>query len=67
MLRLSFDKAGETLVGPSLHGEISSKRPQKTSTQVRNIIVKGHGPMPGFQNMLSVQDIDNLLTYIRTL
>lgn len=60
-------KPDETLVGPSLYGEISGPHPKKTSDEVREIVLKGKERMPGFEDVLKTKDIDNLLEYMRTL
>jgi mono/diheme cytochrome c family protein len=58
---------GEVRLGPSLYGEMRKPYPKKSATEVRTILENGKGKMPSFQEKLTKQDIDNLLTYLRTL
>jgi mono/diheme cytochrome c family protein len=58
---------GEVRFGPSLYGEMRKPNPKKSASEVRTIIENGKGKMPSFQEKLTKQDIDNLLTYLRTL
>jgi mono/diheme cytochrome c family protein len=54
------------LVGPSLHGELSGPAPKKTPAEARTIILNGKGAMTGFKDQLSSQEIDDLLTYLKS-
>ena len=58
---------GEVRLGPSLYGEMRKPNPKKSATEVRTILQNGKGKMPSFQEKLTKQDINNLLTYLRTL
>ena len=58
---------GEVRFGPSLYGEMRKPNPKKSAPEVRTILENGKGKMPSFQEKLTKQDIDNLLTYLRTL
>ncbi len=56
---------------PSLHGlfrrgSLPSGAPA-TAAQIRTTIIEGRGTMPAFDQRLREEDIDNLLTYLRTL
>ena len=59
------------LRGPSLHGLF--KKPTMSSgipannDRVLDIILLGRAKMPGFQNKLTQQQIDDLLAYLHTL
>ena len=59
------------LRGPSLHGLF--KKPTMTigmpanDDRVLDIILLGRAKMPGFQNKLTQQQIDDLMAYLHTL
>ena len=59
------------LRGPSLHGLF--KKPTMTSgipannDRVLDIILLGRAKMPGFQNKLTQQQVDDLMAYLHTL
>lgn len=60
--------AGDTLPfgPPNLHG-IFKGQSSMTTTDVTMIIVKGKNGMPGWGNVLTKREIDNLIAYLRTL
>ena len=66
-----FAYSTHNLRGPSLHGLF--KKPTMSSgipannDRVLDIIVLGRAKMPGFQNKLTQQQLDDLMVYLHTL
>ncbi len=58
---------GEVRFGPSLYHEVKKPKPKKTEAEVRLIIKNGKNKMPAWGAILTAQDTDNLLAYIRSL
>ncbi len=58
---------GEVRFGPSLYHEVKKPKPKKTEAEVRAIIKNGKNKMPAWGAILSADDTDNLLAYIKTL
>jgi mono/diheme cytochrome c family protein len=59
-------KMGPGLKGLYTKGKLKNgKKPSDAS--VKEIIVKGGGGMPGYEDTLKPADMDNLLAYLRTL
>ncbi len=50
---------------PNLHGVFRGRSPL-TTKQAREIIVNGKGAMPGWANVLTGSDIDNVIAYLKT-
>lgn len=50
-------------IGPSLRGVTERHSPDFIRQQIQN----GRGDMPGFQDRLSAEDLEQLLAYLRTL
>ena len=57
----------QVMLGPSLWGEMSTSPHHKTAAQVRAQIHDGKGKMPAFKDILTKEDTDDLIAYIRTL
>jgi mono/diheme cytochrome c family protein len=57
----------EVRVGPSLYHVTKGPHPRKTPTGVREMIENGKGKMPPFKDVLTKQDTDNLIAYVRSL
>ena len=53
--------------GPSLYHVMTPPHPRKTAAQIRTILKEGNGKMPSFKDILTPEDTDNLLAYLRTL
>lgn len=60
-------KPGRGQLGPSLFGEMREPHPKKTEQEIRTIIRDGKGKMPAFKDLITEQDTDNLIAYIRSL
>jgi mono/diheme cytochrome c family protein len=58
---------GQVMLGPSLYGEMRLSPHKKTAAQVRTSIRDGKGKMPPFKDVLSSDDINNLIAYLATL
>jgi mono/diheme cytochrome c family protein len=58
---------GQIMVGPSLWGEMNKSPHHKTAAEVRAQIHDGKGKMPAFKDILTKEDTDALIAYIRTL
>jgi mono/diheme cytochrome c family protein len=58
---------GQVMVGPSLWGEMNKSPHHKTAAEVRAQIHDGKGKMPAFKDILTKQDTDDLIAYIRSL
>jgi mono/diheme cytochrome c family protein len=54
-------------LGPSVYGEMKKPNPKKTASEVRAIVNNGKGKMPAFKEILTQQEMDDLLVYLRTL
>ncbi len=54
-------------LGPSLYSEMKRSPHKKTAAQVRSLMIDGKGKMPPFKDVLSKEDMDNLIAYIRAL
>ena len=53
--------------GPSLYHVLKTPHPRKTPAEVRTLLKEGKGKMPSFKEILTPEDTDNLLAYLRTL
>jgi mono/diheme cytochrome c family protein len=60
-------QAGKNQLGPSLFGEMREPHPKKTEQEIRTIVRDGKGKMPAFKDLLTEEDTDNLITYLRSL
>jgi mono/diheme cytochrome c family protein len=62
---------GQQRFGPSLFGELKSPHPKRTPAEIRQILQNGQkgkiGTMPPFKDILTKEDTDNLMAYLRTL
>jgi mono/diheme cytochrome c family protein len=58
---------GQVRFGPSLFGVMKGPHPRKTPAEVRTILKEGKNKMPSFKDILSEEDIENLLAYLHTL
>jgi len=63
--------SSKSLNGPAMNGifrrrELPSGRPVNDE-RVREVIVLGRSKMPGFGNVLTEQQVDELLAYLHTL
>jgi mono/diheme cytochrome c family protein len=58
-------RTSNSLVGPGLKEYYRTHQPRPTDTDVRAVIFKGKGKMPGFSN-LSKRQVDELIAYLRT-
>lgn len=58
-------RAGETKVGPSLHGVLREDSGHSEQA-VRQAIANGKGSMPAFKTKLEPGEIDDLIEYLRT-
>jgi mono/diheme cytochrome c family protein len=54
-------------MGPSLYHLSKGPHPKKTPTEIRKILTDGKGKMPPFKEILTQDDTDNLLAYLRSL
>jgi mono/diheme cytochrome c family protein len=54
-------------LGPNLYHVSKSPHPKKTPTEIRKILADGKGKMPAFKDILTPEDTDNLLAYLRSL
>jgi mono/diheme cytochrome c family protein len=55
-----------TVVGPTLSGQFKDAGPDQMKT-LRSFILKGGPDMPGFQYGLDAKEVDDLITYLKTL
>jgi mono/diheme cytochrome c family protein len=53
-------------IGPGLKSYYSAHSPRPTDANVRAVIAKGKGTMPGFNN-LSQEQMNDLIVYLKTL
>jgi len=58
---------GQVLLGPSLFGEMTTSPHKKTAAQIRVLLRDGKGKMPSWKEILTPDDIDNILLYLHTL
>jgi mono/diheme cytochrome c family protein len=58
---------GQVMIGPSLWGEMNKSPHHKTAAEIRAQIHDGKGKMPAFKDILTKEDTDDLIAYIRTL
>jgi mono/diheme cytochrome c family protein len=58
---------GQVMLGPSLYGEMRLAPKKKTSAQIRTIVSDGKGKMPPFKDLLTNDDVNNLIAYLGTL
>lgn len=58
---------GEVRFGPSLYHELKKPKPKKTEAEAKTIIKSGKNKMPAWGAILSAEDTDNLIAYIKTL
>ena len=54
-------------LGPSLYHLFRGPHPKKTSAEIREILANGKSKMPPFKEVLTQEDTDNLLAYLRSL
>jgi mono/diheme cytochrome c family protein len=54
------------VIGPSLAGQFKDATPEQMKT-LRGFILKGGPDMPGFQYGLEPNEVDDLVTYLKTL
>jgi mono/diheme cytochrome c family protein len=54
-------------LGPSLYNVSKGPHPKKTPAEIREILANGKGKMPPFKEILTQEDTDNLLAYLRSL
>ena len=59
-------KVGPSLKGLFKHDKLHNGKPV-TEVNVRAVINNGGNGMPGYQDMLSEQDKDNVIAYLKTL
>ena len=57
----------QVLLGPSLWGEMTKSPHKKTAAQIRALIQNGKGKMPPWKSILSDDDVNNVLAYVRSL
>jgi mono/diheme cytochrome c family protein len=57
---------GQVRLGPSLY-HVSKGAHPKTPAQMREILANGKGKMPPFKEILTQEDTDNLIAYLRSL
>jgi mono/diheme cytochrome c family protein len=57
---------GEVRVGPSLYGVMKGPK-AKTAAEVRLQVTKGKGKMPPFENILSPEQVDQVIAYLHSL
>ena len=53
--------------GPSLYHVLKTPHPRKTPAEVRTILREGKNKMPSFKDVLTPEDVNNLLAYLHTL
>lgn len=58
---------GQVMLGPSLYGEMRLSQQKKTTAQIRTLIRDGKGKMPPFKDLLTTDDVNNLIAYLATL
>lgn len=58
---------GQVLIGPSVYGEMREPHPKMTEAQIRTIVRDGKGKMPAFKDLLTKDETDQLLAYLRNL
>lgn len=58
---------GQVSFGPNLHGVLKGPHSRKTTADVRLQIKNGKGKMPGFGEKLTAPEIDDIITYMKTL
>jgi mono/diheme cytochrome c family protein len=58
---------GQVRLGPSLYHVSKGPHPKKTQAEIREILANGKGKMPPFKEILTQEDTDNLLAYLRSL
>ena len=58
---------GEVRVGPSLYHVTKGPHPRKTPAGIHEILTNGKGRMPSFKEILTKEDTDNLIAYLKSL
>ena len=58
---------GELRVGPSLYHVTRGPKVRETPAQIRVILKNGRNKMPSFKDILTEQDTDNLIAYVKSL
>jgi cytochrome c6 len=63
------DASGKTVMGeklqvPDLHSEQVQK---KSEAELKEIVTKGKGKMPGYEGKLAKEQIDKVVAYVRAL
>jgi mono/diheme cytochrome c family protein len=54
-------------LGPSLYHVTKGPHPRKTPVQIREILQTGKGKMPSFKDVLTEDDIENIVAYLKSL
>jgi mono/diheme cytochrome c family protein len=54
-------------LGPSLYHVTKGPHPRKTPVQIREILQTGKGKMPSFKEVLTPDDVDNIVAYLKSL
>ena len=57
----------QVLLGPSLWGEMTKSPHKKTAAQIRVLLRDGKGKMPSWKEILTPDDVDNILAYLHSL
>jgi mono/diheme cytochrome c family protein len=57
----------QVLLGPSLFGVMTTSPHKKTAAQIRVLLRDGKGKMPPWKDILTPDDVDNILVYLHTL
>jgi mono/diheme cytochrome c family protein len=57
----------QVLLGPSLFGEMTNSPHKKSAAQIRVILRDGKGKMPPWKDILTPDDVNNILVYLHTL
>ena len=58
---------GEVRLGPSLYHEMQGKPPKKNFAQMREQILLGKNKMPPFKEILTPEQIDQVIAYVHSL
>lgn len=57
----------QVMTGPSLWSETSRSPHKKSPAQIRTIIRDGKGKMPSWKSILTPDQVDDVIAYLRTL
>jgi mono/diheme cytochrome c family protein len=57
----------QVMTGPSLWSETSKSPHKKSPAQIRTIIQDGKGKMPPWKTILTPDQVDDVIAYLRTL